>query len=223
MTKRKFYVVWEGHAPGIYDSWEECKEQVEGYPNAKYKSFESQTKATEAFRGSPAEHINFIKTVFTHPSDNRVESPQGTLLPDFVAHPEIRPDAIAVDGACAKNPGPMEYRGVQVATGAELFHFGPQDGGTNNIAEYLALIHVLAMLDKMGDTTTPVYSDSRTALAWLRNRGHKSKLERTPTNGRIFELLERADRWIQTHTPKNRVLKWDTDSWGEIPADFGRK
>ena len=40
MAKYKYYVVWEGRARGIFDSWEECKEQVDNFKGAKYKSFD---------------------------------------------------------------------------------------------------------------------------------------------------------------------------------------
>jgi len=211
--RRKFYVVWEGHSPGIYDSWEECKAQVDGYPSAKYRAFDSQESATKAFRGDPEEAAALLRSIAKYrPKITNYEAVPGLVL-----------DSIAIDGACSKNPGPMEYRGVDVQTGAELFHFGPADDGTNNVAEYLALVHALAWLYRAGNRHTSVYSDSRTALAWLRNRGHKSKLTPTPRNGRLFELLARADAWLQTHPDHNPVLKWDTDNWGEIPADFGRK
>ena len=49
--------------------------------------------------------------------------------------------AWAVDAACSGNPGPMEYRGIDLATGAEIFHFGPVHG-TNNIGEFLAIVPV---------------------------------------------------------------------------------
>ncbi len=211
--RRKFYVVWEGHSPGIYDSWEECKAQVDGYPSAKYRAFDSQEAATKAFRGDPEEAAALLRSIAKHRSK----------ITNYEAVPGLVLDSIAIDGACSKNPGPMEYRGVDVQTGAELFHFGPADDGTNNVAEYLALVHALAWLYRAGNRHTSVYSDSRTALAWLRNRSHKSKLTPTPRNGRLFELLARADAWLQKHPDHNPVLKWDTDNWGEIPADFGRK
>lgn len=212
--RRKYYVVWQGLSPGIYDSWEECQAQVQGFSGARYKAFGSIEEATEAFRGSYEDQATLLIAMASR-------KPQ--MVCDFSAFPEIRTDAIAVDGACAGVPGPMEYRGVEVATGRELFHFGPLAGGTNNIAEYLALVHALALLDKQGDHITPVYSDSRTALSWLRNRRSKTTLERTTENGRVFELLERANRWVATHAIINPVLKWQTEQWGEIPADFGRK
>lgn len=210
---RKFYVVWKGHSPGIYDSWEECKLQVEGFPGAEYKAYSDQESATRAFRGDYREAVKLIKSIARH---------QGESV-NYDAIPEIVKDSIAVDGACSGNPGPMEYRGVDVMTGAEIFHVGPLEDGTNNVAEYLALIHVLAFLKKTGNDHTVVYSDSVTAQSWVRNRGHKSKLTRTARNGKIFDMLQRADAWIQNNVSHNRVLKWDTDRWGEIPADFDRK
>ena len=46
---RKYYVVWQGIHPGVYNNWEDCKEQVEGQSGAKYKAFESREAAEEAF------------------------------------------------------------------------------------------------------------------------------------------------------------------------------
>ena len=128
-----------------------------------------------------------------------------------------------MDGACAGNPGMMEYRGVDVMTGAELFHQGPFADGTNNIGEFLALVHALAFFHNTDNDHTAIYSDSRTAMAWVRNRKCNSKLARTERNGRLFELISRAERWLTTHTWRNRIIKWETTLWGEIPADFGRK
>lgn len=210
---RKYYVVWEGRAPGIYDTWAEAKDQVDNFPGARYKAFNDQDEATRAFRGDASEYTGLYKALGTRP----------VKIINYEAFPEIRLDAIAVDAACAKNPGPVEYQGVRVGTGERLFHFGPMPGGTNNIGEYIALIHAAALLHQQGDTTTPIYSDSRTALSWVRNRHSKTSLVPGDDNRKIFELLNRANRWIATHTIPNPILKWDTERWGEIPADFGRK
>lgn len=212
---RKFYVVWTGRAPGIYDSWEDCREQVDGFPDARYKAFNNQDEATEAFRGDPREQLTFARELGRH-----LHASQPV---DYSGIPGIRLDAVAVDGACSGNPGPMEYRAVRVADGVEIFHGGPYQGGTNNIGEYLALIHIAALLAQRGDTTTPIYTDSKTALSWLR-RGHSNtKLTPTDENAPLLALLARADAWLATHSIPNPVLKWDTEHWGEIPADFGRK
>ncbi len=212
MARRKFYVVWAGHSSGIYDSWEECKAQVEGFPGARYKSFNTQEEATEAYRNDPDDYI-ILQKIASH-------RPQ---VVNYEAFPEIVLDSIAVDAACSKNPGPVEYRGVNVRTGETIFHVGPLEDGTNNIGEFLAIVHALALLKKSGNTTTPIYSDSRTAQAWVRNRQSKTTLQPTPRNGRILDMLRRANAWLATNTPANRIIKWETERWGEIPADFGRK
>lgn len=136
MNQRKFYVVWSGNAPGIYDSWEECKAQVEGYPGARYKGFNSLEDATMAFRGDAEDELYALRAIAGH----------GTPIVNYEAFPEIERNAIAVDAACAGNPGRMEYRGVDVASGVELFRFGPVDDGTNNVGEFLALVHALSLI-----------------------------------------------------------------------------
>lgn len=211
----KVYVVWEGREPGVYESWDDCLEQVNGYPGAKYKSFNSMESAVEAYRADDYGTRFFLKKL----SDARGATP----MIDYSTIPEIRLDAIAVDGACAKNPGPMEYRCVRVADGVEIFHQGPYAGGTNNIAEYLAIIHAAALLAQRGDGTTPIYTDSRTARAWLSRGRSNTKVVPTAENATVLNLLARADAWLASHRIANPILVWNTDEWGEIPADFGRK
>lgn len=142
-----------------------------------------------------------------------------TVLP---LHLNVRANAIAVDAACSGNPGPMEYQGIDLATGYRVFHFGPLHG-TNNIGEFLAIVHALALLDKQGKHDTAVYSDSYNAILWVNKRKCKTKLERTPQTEPLFQIIERAERWLATHNYKNPLLKWETKEWGEVPADFGRK
>ncbi len=134
---------------------------------------------------------------------------------------EVEANAIAVDAACSGNPGPMEYRGVDLRTGQQIFHFGPISG-TNNIGEFLAIVHALALLKKAGSDMT-IYSDSVSGMAWVRNRKAKTTLPMTPENARLYEIIQRAETWLRTNSYTNKIIKWDTERWGEIPADFGRK
>lgn len=210
MAKNKYYVVWKGLNPGIYDNWAECKMQVDGQDAAKYKSFESREEATEAFEKG---YTHYLKAA----------SPRtfAKLTPDGPIGKPIY-ESLAVDAACSGNPGDMEYRGVYAATGQEIFHIGPLKEGTNNVGEFLALVHGLALL-KQKESALPVYSDSRNAISWVKKRKCKTLLERKPINEPIFDLIERAERWLNTHTYTTTILKWETAVWGEIPADFGRK
>lgn len=206
-------MVWNGYATGVFDSWEECQLQVKGYPDAKYKSFDSQEAAVAAYRGDPAEQLDLLKAIASGPK----------VKVNYEAIPEIKLDALAVDAACSKNPGPVEYQGVWVRTGERIFHAGPFEGGTNNIGEYLALVHGLALLQQQGNPHTPIYTDSKTARSWVRNRQPKTSLKPDGKNAHLFELIRRATAWLQSHEITNPILTWDTPGWGEIPADFGRK
>lgn len=211
-AKQKYYVVWAGHQPGIYSSWAECQAQTKNYPNAIYKSYSTKAEAEEAFHSS-APKWTFKKTDATRrsPSVNKGLSPK------------IIKESISVDAACSGNPGTMEYQGVWTADKSLLFHFGPVEDGTNNVGEFLAIVHALALLEKKKDSTTPIYTDSKTALSWVRKKKANTKLARTERNKELFEMIGRAEKWLATHTWKNPLIKWETEDWGEIPADFGRK
>ena len=206
MAKKKYYVVWKGYSPGIYSNWEECKAQVFGYEKAKYKSFSSFEEAKEAFAENPWKYLNSKKTSKTSALSNK----------------EIIKDSIAVDAACSGNPGLMEYRGVYVGDESEIFHVGPLEDGTNNIGEFLAIVHALALLKNKGKVT-PIYSDSVNAIKWVERKKCNTKLKQTGKNSAIFDMIERAEKWLHQNQFANQILKWDTKKWGEIPADFGRK
>ena len=208
----KWFVVWDGTERGIYDSWAECEARVKNVPGARYKSFPTQQDAIEAYRQDP-DAMQVLRAI-AHGPKTQV---------NYEAIPELVRDSIAVDGACSGNPGIMEYRGVDVMTGAELFRVGPFADATNNIGEFLAIVHALALFNQCGNEHTAIYTDSRTALAWVRHRKCNTKLERTARNARLFEIIARAERWLATHAWHNVIIKWNTSEWGEIPADFGRK
>ncbi|MFT7665899.1 MAG: ribonuclease HI, partial [Patiriisocius sp.] len=130
--------------------------------------------------------------------------------------------SIAVDAACSGNPGTMEYRGVDTQTQKQLFHQGPFYQGTNNVGEFLALVHGLAYL-KMQKSDRIIYSDSRIAMGWVKKKKCNTKLKKTKKNDPIFELIARAERWLKNNSYSSIMIKWETKAWGEIPADFGRK
>ena len=135
---------------------------------------------------------------------------------------EVRADAWAVDAACSGNPGPMEYQAIDLQTGARVFHFGPMKG-TNNIGEFLAIVHALALMQQQGLHDKVIYSDSVNAILWVQKRQCKTKLERTPETEPLYQIIARAENWLRTHQWRNPIIKWETKKWGEVPADFGRK
>lgn len=130
--------------------------------------------------------------------------------------------AWAVDAACSGNPGPMEYRCIDLQTGEQIFHFGPMQG-TNNIGEFLAIVHALALLDKKGMKDYAIYSDSYNAILWVNKRHCKTTLTRDASTEDLYQIIGRAEEWLKTHRFSTPIIKWETKKWGEIPADFGRK
>lgn len=203
--KQKYYVVWQGHEPGIYDNWTKCQLQIKNYPGAKYKSFGSRAEAEAAFSGN---------------YEDVIQRKQKTTLPEEA---EVVWDSWCVDAACSGNPGDLEYRGVDTRSREEIFRVGPLQDGTNNVGEFLALVHGLALLQRMERPDWPLYSDSRIAMGWVKKKKCNTKLKHTSRNAKLFELIERAEAWLKKHSFQNPLLKWPTDEWGEIPADFGRK
>lgn len=209
-NKSKYYVVWVGQKPGIYEKWSDCQVQVVGFPDAKYKSYKTRKEAEAAFLDSSAEHISNSKGYKNNGKEIRENK-------------EIVADSISVDAACSGNPGIMEYRGVHTLSKEEIFLMGPFDEGTNNVGEFLALVHGLALLKKTNNTNTLIYTDSKTAMAWVRNKKVKTTLKATSNNTKIFLLIQRALNWLNNNAYETKIVKWDTKNWGEIPADFGRK
>jgi ribonuclease HI len=131
-------------------------------------------------------------------------------------------DSYCVDAACSGSPGPLEYRGVDLRNGKELFRQGPYQHGTNNVGEFLAIVHALGILEKK-KSSLPVYSDSSTAIGWVRKKHCNTALAADKMNAPLFKLIDQAEQWLDGHTIANPILKWDTKAWGEIPADFDRK
>ena len=207
MPKQKYYVVWKGHKPGIYTSWTETEKQVKGFGAAQYKSFGSLNEAEaayqsvyEVFKGKPSSHGKWQRASIK------------PILP-----------SLCVDAACSGSPGQLEYRGVFTESQEQFFHVGPFPDGTNNVGEFLAIVHALTWLQKH-EKDLPVYSDSENGIAWVYTGRCRTNLKHTERNAALFAIIHSAENWLaENELREDAVLKWDTELWGENPADFGRK
>jgi ribonuclease HI len=208
--KRKYYVVWQGRQRGIFTEWSECEAQIKGFAEAKFKSFDTLAEAEKAVNENYTNHISFKKQTTPNPS----------LIPAAIGKPIG--ESISVDAAWNTATGIIEYQGVFTRTKELIFHRGPFADGTNNIGEFLAIVHGLAYL-KQYNSELPLYSDSKTAIGWVKKKHANTKLELTEANKPLFEMLQRAERWLVDNTYTTKILKWETQYWGENPADFGRK
>jgi ribonuclease HI len=213
----KFYVVWKGRKTGVFASWDECAEQVNGFPAAEYKSFATRSEAKNAFQRAYSDYVTVALP------RQRERNPSRHLSEDQLRRiGKPIAESYSVDAACSGNPGVLEYRGVHTSTHQEIFRQGPYQDGTNNIGEFLAIVHALALF-KRDKITAPIYSDSKIAIKWVEDKQCRTRLERTQANAKLFDLIERAEKWLLENDYENRVIKWRTFIWGENPADFGRK
>ncbi len=209
-VKNKYYVVWKGKVPGIYSSWDDCKKQITGIKGAQYMGFPTKEEAEKAFDNHYAAY-----------KGKKKKSP-GLTARDLMKIGEPNMHSIAVDAASSGNPGKMEYQGVDTRSRKRLFRQGPFPEGTNNIGEFLAIVHGLAFLKERGSDRV-LYSDSRTAISWVRKKRCNTKLEPNTRNRELFDLIRRAENWLEKNSYQTPIVKWETQAWGEIPADFGRK
>jgi len=209
--KKKFYTVWKGHNTGVFESWDDCKAQIKDYQGAQYKSFSTFESAKKAYKGNYKDYIGKSKTFKSDLSDEQLKK---------IGQPNY--NSISVDAASSGNPGKMEYRGVDTKSKKQLFIQGPFEEGTNNIGEFLAIVHGLAFL-KQRNNDRIIYTDSRTAISWVKKKMCNTKLERSNKNKSLFILVDRAVKWLNTNNYNTTIVKWETKAWGEIPADFGRK
>lgn len=213
MAKPKYYVVWSGKQTGIFTTWDACKQQVHGVQGARYKSYATEALAKVAFEnGSDPNSVNKKTTKKPRKQSSVVSEAPATFIIE----------SISVDAACSGNPGDMEYRGVHTENAEEIFHYGPVPNGTNNIGEFLAIVHALALLKKT-DNTLPIYSDSVIAMGWVRKKKANTTIPRDASTAPLWDMIERAEKWLRDNRYPNHLLKWETKQWGEIKADFGRK
>lgn len=209
-NKQKYYVVWKGFATGVFDNWEACKRETEGYPGAEFKSFKTRLLAEQAFSNEAADYIgkDLIETDLSEEELKLIGSP---IL-----------QSICVDAAWNTSTKVVEYQGVDTNTGKQLFAQGPFEDGTINVVEFLAIVHALAYC-KQKSLELPIYSDSRNAIKWVKTKEVKTNLKKNERNKKLFELIDRAINWLNENNYVNPILKWETRAWGENPADFDRK
>jgi len=220
VKKQKYYVVWQGKQPGIYNTWDECKQQVVGVQGAQYKSFDTLSEAEAASRLPYSSCLGARTSSSATPGVITIDENGMTVVRPGVENPPVL-DALAVDAACSGNPGVMEYQGIYIPTRTRVFHYRAEMG-TNNIGEFLAIVHGLSYLKKH-HLNQMIYSDSANAISWVRQKVCKSKLVEDATTAELWDYVHRAENWLRTNSYTTEIRKWDTDRWGEIPADFGRK
>lgn len=201
--KQKFYTVWVGKKPGVYSSWVECERQVKGVVGAKFKSYPTLELAKMALSHAPLWD----------------PKPQSALIG---RENDLPAEYLCVDAACSGSPGPVEWRVVKMPEGKIIQKKGPFQYGSNNIGEFLALVDAIRYRQRRS-LDLAIYSDSITALAWVRNKKCKTTLDVENNNEQLSALIAEAETFLKNSGKFSALQKWDTNNWGEIPADYGRK
>ena len=175
---KKFYVVWQGKTPGIYTDWNSCKQQVDKFAGARYKSFPTQAEAQQAFNGgghlsksvisgsavSPLAKSNVVKKPASHATAKN--SIKTYTAADIAKMPvDVK---IYTDGGCEPNPGQSGsgmavYRAERIA---ELWYGLYNAMGTNNTAELNALHQALIMArtESQLSQSVAIFCDSKYAI-----------------------------------------------------------
>ncbi len=211
----KYYVVLKGRQTGIFTSRDECKRQVDGFLWAIYKSFSTQQAAEFAWKAQN----------FWQKWQSTADYLRTVMGPEFDT-------AICTDAACPFNPGPVEYRGVRISTGDELFFYGPYQWWSVNIAEFLAIVEGIKIIEN-DDVIYPslpwpytLYSDSKIALSRVKKWKINTQITKNSTNALLFKKVEQAEEWLHRNKQRSEFIilkKRPTSQRGQIPADFGRK
>lgn len=141
---KKYYVVWQGREPGIYDDWPSCKSQVDKFAGARYKSFSSLAEAEAAF-GAKAGVRSKVAPAAKRPRAAGLKTYQADEIAKLAA--EVK---IYTDGGCEPNPGEAGsglaiYRNEQLVG---LWYGLYQSLGTNNTAELNALNQALILTEQ---------------------------------------------------------------------------
>ena len=200
----KRYVIRKGKKVWIFDSWGETQVLVSGFSDAKYKSFPTLASAEKALEEGWEKY--YQKSIPNIPTND---------VPYFST-------AIVVDAAHSSATGVMEYQGINLAAQQQIFYF-KSPVGTNNIGEFLAIVHGLQWLKKEHKSDYVIYSDSKIAIKWIQLKTCKTNLIFAYENKELFALIQEAEEWLKGQTVDTQILRRDTSKWGENPADFGRK
>ena len=170
-SEKKYYVVRNWKKIWIFSSRNECKESVNWFSDAKYKWFSSIENAEIALK-------EWWEKYYEVKNSKKKDVVKKEDIPFFA-------ESIAVDAACSGNPWEMEYRGIDLQTWEEIFHEKFKIW-TNNIWEFLAIVHWLSYL---WDDNRVIYSDSRIAISWVNQWKCKTQVNTNKTSDFSEEII----------------------------------
>lgn len=208
---KKVYAVRRGRQTGIFNTWNDCKKQVENFPQARFKGFLDVNEAMRWLNAEESELPNFysqtVKEKLANSTKKKSESweqQEITGEADYV---------IYTDGSCLRNPdGPGGWAAVIMnqATGekSELSDGNPST--TNNRMELTAAMKALEFADK--GSIVDLYTDSqylKNAFTkhWLVNWKKRGWKTATKADVKNKDLWVQLDALFQTHQVRFHWVK----------------
>jgi len=199
---QSYYVVWQGHAPGIYQKWPDCRKQIENYPEPRYKKFESLDEANHAYRKG-IEHYRKRKSGPQKMSRRAPKFRRDSLL----VHTKVQGESMQINATYLKNNQKIFFVDFQ--------------RGNPEIGQFLATVKALKLLRKRSPTM-PVYVPS---LKVLNAINHKFLYDpylgqrhiHDPWHEKLRECMFAAINWLKRNDYQNPVLHWNSTYWGEPP------
>lgn len=193
----KYYVVWRGHSPGIYENWNACKAQVKGFKYSYYRVFPTFKSANEAFGLSLTEF------------KRRQQFKENTF--------NLRPNSIVVSSKYEEKNMETVFTAFKVGDPPEiLFRTAICGKSTHNIVQFLALAASIKYCYENG-LKSPIYSDNPVALKWIRDRKINSQVIRSDRNQEVFDLVDEAIYWLNCNSYNNQLIEWDVEKHGYLP------
>jgi ribonuclease H-related protein len=165
----KYYAVKRGRKEGVYTSWDECKEQVNGFQNALYKSFPSYEEAE-----------NFVVGKGTFVSSEKIEEKQ---ISDITAY---------IDGSYDDSKKLYSYAGIVFLKNSQRIEFSYADSNSalvdlRNVAgEIKATMHVIDLALKNEAKSIDIYYD----YAGIENWANKSWRAKNSFTQKYVEYIE---------------------------------
>ena len=211
MAKKKYYVVFIGRKPGIYNEWfgaNGAEIQINGFSGARYQGFATLSDAKQAFN-------QFRKT--NHVQRQKKTSP---ITERQIQEPVPGRTKITMytDGGCIYNPGPGGYGVVLIKGKQKKEYSGSYRLTTNNRMELMACIIGLKKIKTASSVV--LYSDSKYvvngitkgwAKRWQANNWMRNKTDRAENVDLWEQLLDLCQKhsvqfkWVKGHAghPEN--------------------
>ena len=228
-----FYSVNKGHNTGVYNTWDECKEQIFKYKNAKYKKFKN-LKDAEYFKLYGVEKPTTQCTLEQYGKITKIHFNQPNVESTELVCDNPSEITVYTDGSCINNgktniqpkAGIGIYFGVDDPRNVSEKVIGKQ---TNNVAEITAIIHAISMLrqELEANKIVNIYTDSKYSIKCCTTYGLKLEKKNWTSTDPIpnLELVRKAYNLcklyknVRLHHVKAHSGKKDIRSIGNYHAD----